>query len=156
MANTGIQFGGDILVYRNTGTDVAPVWEAIGHSTSHSYKGTTAMRNRVHKDDGGATGTKPGRHEPGTISIAGLSTYDGNDFYTLEALRLARERIHLKYSGRPASDPDAVEAVEASGDKYYEAYGYISEVGREDPTEGDSTYSATITLDGVPEEKAVA
>lgn len=155
MANEGVQFGGDILVYRNTGTEVAPVWEAVGHSTSHSYSGSTNMRERVHKDDGGATHVRPGRHAPATISISGLATYDGVDFFTLEQMRLDRDRIHLKYSGRPAADPNVVEATEQDGDKFMEAYGYLSEVGREDPVDGDATYSCTITLDGIPKIKTV-
>jgi hypothetical protein len=155
MANTGVQFGGDILVYQNTGTEETPEWEAFGHSTSHSYSGSTNMRERIHKDDGGTTHIRPGRHAPGTISINGLATYDGVDFYAIEKLRIDRERIHLKYSGRPADDPNTVEFKEDSGDKYMEAYGYITEVGREDTVDGDSTYSCTVTLDGVPTEKEV-
>lgn len=156
MANTGVQFGGDILVYRNTGTEVLPVWGAIGHSTSHSYSGSTNMRERMHKDDGGITHIRPGRHAPGSISINGLATFDGVDFFDLEAIRVARTRVQLKYSGRPAADPNVVEAVEAVGDHYLEAFGYISEVSREDPVDADSTYSCTITLDGVPTQKTVA
>ena len=155
MSNTGVTFGGDILVYRNTGTDIAPVWESFAYASSHSYNGTTKMRQRVHKDDGGATGVRPGRHEPGTIGIQGLVSYDGVDFWTLDKLRKDRERIHLKYSGRPSGDTDVIETTEDVDDKYYEAYGYINEVSREDPVEEDSTYSATITLDGFPTEKTV-
>ncbi len=155
MANTGVRFGGDIMLYQNTGTEAVPVWTPFAHATSHGYKGTTEMRTRVHKDDGGASGTRPGRHAPGTITIAGLSTYDGVDFFGLEAIRQARTRIQVKYSGRPTGDTDAVENVESAGDKYLEGFGYVSEVGEEAPVDGDATYSATITLDGLPTEKEV-
>lgn len=155
MANTGIVFGGDILVFRNTGTAQSPVWAAFAHATSHSYSGSTAMRERSNKDDGGVTGVRPGRHAPGTISIAGLVSYNGVDFYDLDAIRIARTRLQVKYSGRPAADPLIVEVGAVAGDTFYEAFGYLSEVGREDPVDGDSTYSATITLDGVPTEETV-
>ena len=156
MANVGITFGGDILVYRNTGTEQSPVWAAIAHATNHSYSASTAMREVAHKDDGGHTAVRPGRHAPATISISGLVSYDGVDFWDLESLRLAKTKLLLKYGGRPAADPDKVEHVELAGDHYYKASGYLSEVSREDPVDGDSTYSATITLDGKPVESTVA
>lgn len=155
MANAGIVFGGDILLHKNTGTEEVPVWTPFAHSTSHSYSASTNMRERVHKDDGGSTSVRPGRHSPPTISIAGLVSYDGVDFWDLEAMRLAKERVQLKYAGRPAADELIIEVGEAVGDKYYEAFGYLSEVSREDPVDGDSTYSATITVDGKPTLKTV-
>lgn len=150
MANEGIIFGGDILLYENSGTEETPVWTAFAHATTHSRSGSTTMRTRAHKDDGGASGVKPGRHEPGTISISGLKSYDGNDFDALEAKRLARTRIPVKYSGRPALDPDIVETAEATGDTYYTVYAFISKCDTEDPVDGDSTYTAELTMDGVP------
>lgn len=156
MANEGVVFGGDILLYENTGTEEVPVWASFAHATSHSRTGSTNMRETSHKDDGGATGVKPGRHAPGTISISGLKSYGGKDFDDLEEKRLNRERIHVKYSGRPAGDTDAVETVEATGDVYWEVYCYVSECSTEDPHDGNSTYSATLTMDGVPVKKTVA
>ena len=156
MANTGIVWGGDIQLYRNTGTVPAPVWTPFAHATSHSYKGSTAMREQFSKDTGGDTWVKAGKHSPGTISIAGLVTYDGIDFYAVEALRLARTKIQLKYSGRPAADTLYVDVKESSTDKYLEAYGYISECSREDGADADATYSVTITLATKPTISAVA
>jgi len=155
MPNSGVVAGADILLYKNEGTDAEPIWTAYAHGTTLSYSGSTAMRERADKDDGGATRIKPGRHGVTTILIAGLTSYDGSDFFALDQSRLNRERLQVKYSGRPAADTLKIDTVEAEGDFYYEAYGYISECGREDPTEGDSTYSATISLDGVPTKKTV-
>jgi len=156
MANTGVIFGGDIMLYRNTGTDVAPIWTPFAHATSHSYSGSTNMRESSDKDDGGQTTVKPGRHAPSTISISGLKSYDGDDFFALEQARLDREKLQIKYSGRPTGDENAIDTVEDTGDKYMEAYGYVSECGSEDPHDGDATYSATITLSTQPEIKSVA
>jgi hypothetical protein len=150
MSNTGTIFGGDILVYRNTGTEEVPVWEAFAHATSHSYSGSTNMREIADKDDGGDTDVKPGRHGVPTISISGLSSYDGADFWTLEALRQARTKIQYKFSGRPSTDTEFVDAVAATGDKYMTGYAYISECGKEDPLDGEETYSATLTCKGQP------
>lgn len=155
MANTGIIFGGDILLYHNTGTEVAPVWAAFAHATSHSLSESTNMREQAHKDDGGQTLVKPGRHAVGTISISGLTSYEGVDYFTMKDKRNKREKIQVKYSGRPAADTKFIDAKEASGDKYEEGYGYISEISREDPLDGDSTYSCTITLSGGTEIKTV-
>ena len=148
MANTGIVWGGDIQLYRTT--NGGTTWTAFAHATSHSYKGSTAMRETSSKDTGGDTWIKPGKHSPGTISIAGLVTYDGADFYTLEAARLARTLLTLKYSGRPSGDTLAVDTVEATGDKYLTCTGYISECSREDGADADATYSVTITLASKP------
>jgi len=153
--NEGIVAGADILLYINKGTEAEPIWKAYAHGTTQSYSGSTAMRERANKDDGGATSIKPGRHAVITIPIAGLTSYDGDDFFALDQARLNRERLQVKYSGRPTGDTAAIDTVESTGDKYYEAYGYVSECGREDPTEGDGTYSATISLDGKPTLKTV-
>ena len=155
MANTGVVWGGDILLYKNTGTDAAPEWEAFAHATSHSYSGSTNIREQGDKDDGGDTRIKPGRHGLATISISGLKSYDGTDANELESMRQAREKLHFKLSGRPAADEDFIDTVEAAGDKYKEGYGYISEYSEEQPFDGDVTYSATITCDGQPELKSV-
>jgi len=144
------------MLYENTGTDVAPVWSPFAHATSHSRSGTTNMRERAHKDDGGATGVKPGRHTPGTINISGLKSYDGKDYDDLEEKRLNRTRIQYKYSGRPTGDTDAIDTVEDTGDTYWEGYCYVSECSTEDPVDGDSTYSATLTQDGVATKKTVS
>lgn len=153
MANTGIVYGGDIQVYRNTGTEETAVWAAFAHATSHSYSGSTSLREVLTKDTGGKKRVKPGTHETPTISIAGMVTYDGADFFDIEALRIARTRIHVKYSGRPTGDTLKIDTVEATGDKYMEGYGYITECSREDATDADATYSATITLEEQPDIK---
>jgi hypothetical protein len=75
-----------------------------------------------------------------------LVTYDGVDFYALEALRLARTLITLKYSGRPTGDTLVIDTVEATGDKYITCTGYITECSREDAADGDATYSVSVTL----------
>lgn len=153
MANTGTVFGADIQLYENTGTAQAPVWAAFAHATSHSFSASTNMREVSDKDDGGDTKVKPGRHAAATISISGLVSYDGVDFWYLEGKRLARTKLLLKYSGRPAADTKFIDAKESTGDGYYEAEGYISECSREDPHDGESTYSVTITLSGKPTKK---
>ncbi len=155
MANTGVVWGGDILLYKNTGTDVAPEWTAFAHATSHSYSASTNMREQGDKDDGGDTRVKPGRHGIPTISISGLKSYDGTDANDLEDMRQAKERIHYKLGGRPADDTDAIDTVEDTGDKYKEGYAYISEYSEEQPFDGDVTYSATLTCDKQPEIKSV-
>jgi hypothetical protein len=155
MANTGIVYGGDIQLYRNTGTEVSPVWAAFAHATSHSYKGSTALREVTSKDTGGDTWVKPGKHSPSTISISGLVTYDGSDFYVIEAFRLARTKLQVKYSGRPAADTLYIDVKEASADKYLSGYGYITECSREDAADGDATYSVSITMSAKPTISAV-
>lgn len=148
MANTGIIFGNDIVLYHNTGTEQSPVWTPFAHATTHTYSASTNMRERVTKDTGGTTGVKPGIHGVPTIGISGLATYDGIDYHRLEEMRKNRERIHIKRSGRPTGDTGAVDATEVEGDKYEEGYGYVGDVNMEAPVEGDSTYSATISVDG--------
>ena len=156
MANTGVVFGGDILLYENTGTEQAPVWAAFAHATSHSISESTNMREQAHKDDGGETLVKPGRHAAGTISISGLVSYNGKDYHDLKDKRNKREVVLFKYSGRPSADTDFIDAKEATGDKYEEGKGYISEISREDPLDADSTYNCTITMSGVPVIKTVS
>ncbi len=150
MANTGIVQGGDIQLFRNTGTEQTPVWAAFAHATSHSYKGSTAMLDIVTKDTGRNKKKKAGMNEAPTISAAGFVTYDGTDFFALEALRVAGTKLQVKYSGKPTGDTTIVDTVEATGDKFFTGYAYISECGREDPAEGLATYSITLQFETQP------
>lgn len=150
MANSGVIFGADILLYYNTGTEETPAWTAFAHATSHSYKGSTNMREQADKDDGGETAVKPGRHGIPTISISGLKSYDGANGDTIDEIRIARTKIQYKFSGRPSGDTEFIDTVEASGDKYKTGYAYISEYSEDAPHDGDVTYSATLTCSKNP------
>ena len=154
MANTGIVYGGDIQVYRNTGTEETAVWAAFAHATSHSYSGSTSLREVLNQRHGRQE-AREARHARNPNH---LDCWDGNLrrcrlFSTLKRCALHAPAFHVKYSGRPTGDTLKIDTVEATGDKYMEGYGYITECSREDATDADATYSATITLEEQPDIK---
>lgn len=153
--SANVQHGGDIMLYMNTGTDVAPVWTPVAHATSHSITHGMSPREISSKETGSYPEIKPGMHSLSTISISGLATWDGFDYYDLLEKKQNREWIMFKLSGRPSSDTNAPERTEDVGDKYEEGTGLITELSKEAPHDGSATYSCTITVSGKTEIKEV-
>lgn len=155
MANEGYVEGGDILLYYNSGTDVAPVWTPFAGSTSHKYSASLGMREISNKDLAGKKKRKPGTFEAPDITIDGMISYDGADWDLIYGLFSAKTKMLVKYSGRPSADTGKIEAVEVVGDKYLEGNGWFTSVSRDDANDANSTYSATISLETMPTIKTV-
>lgn len=157
MPNTGIQNGGDVLVYINTGTDIAPVWTPIAHCTESSIDDGAEVRDRVTSDTGKYKGRKVGVQEV-TINVSSLTCYDGYSYWDLLALKEAGDSIQLKYSNRPAQDvtDGKAEVSEQTGDKYRQGMFVIQSVSKNDKKNEDSNLSATFLNDGAPETKTAA
>lgn len=145
-----------MLLYYNTGTLITPVWAPFAHSTTHSIKHPTSMREIASKTTGKNTGVRPGKNGVSTLSASGISTYDGADYYTLKGLRDAFTRIHFKLSGRPTADTEFMEVKEVAGDKYEEGFGYIASISRDAPHDNSVTYSVEISIDEDTEIKTVS
>jgi hypothetical protein len=145
---SNVQHGGDVMLYMNTGTTEVPVWTPFAHATSHSISHGMTPREISSKETGSYPEIKPGMHTLSTISISGLATWDGFDYYDLLEKKQDREWITFKLSGRPDGDEDAPERTEEAGDKYEEGTGLITELGKEAPHDGSATYSCTITVSG--------
>lgn len=152
---SNVTHGGDIMLYFNTGTDIAPVWDPIAHATSHSISHSMSPNEVSSKETGKYTEIKPGKHGVSNISISGLHTWDGFDYFDLKEKHDNDEVILFKLSGRPSDDTEVAERSEEVGDKYEEGTGYITEVSREAPHDGNSTYSATIQVIGKTNTKQV-
>lgn len=153
---SNVTHGGDIMLYINTGTASVPIWTPLAHATSHSISHSMAPNEVSSKDTGKNTEVKPGKHGLSTINISGLHTWDGYDYFDLKAIFDDDEEVLFKLSGRPSSDTKVSERAEAAGDKYEEGKGYITELSREAPHDGSSTYSAVITVIGKTTTKVVA
>jgi len=155
-ANAGTIHGNDMILSYNSGTVLVPVWTPIAHATSNGIKHPTSMREIASKTAGKNTNVRPGKHGLSSLSVSGLATYDGANYYTLKGLRDSFSRIQFKISGRPTGDTGYVEVLEAVGDKYEEGYGYIASLSKDDPHDNNSTFSVEITIDGATEIKTVA
>ncbi|WP_347839311.1 phage tail tube protein [uncultured Draconibacterium sp.] len=155
-ANTGFVHGGDILLYQNTGTDVAPVWTPFAHATSHKITHPTNIRTINTKTLGPNTGVKAGLHGQSSLSMSGLKTYDDENYFTLKSLRDNRTRIQFKLAGRPVADTDFFEVNEQSGDSYEEGYGYITSLSSDHPHDANATFEVEIAIDGNTEVKTVS
>jgi hypothetical protein len=155
--NTGIISGGDIMVYVNTGTEAVPVWTPTAHATEHKISHSTELRTRKTKDTGKSSQKKAGEQST-TINISALATYGTHNYFDLRTLQLAGAEVMLKYSGRLAADVTAgkAEVSEQIGDKYEQGKFLITSLERTDPTDADSTMSATFENSGLPEIKTVA
>jgi hypothetical protein len=153
---SAVTHGGDIMLYFNTGTSAVPVWVPGAHATSHSISHSMSPNEVSSKETGKYTEIKPGKHGVSTINISGLHTWDGFDYFDLKEKHDADEVIMFKLSGRPTDDEFVAERAEEVGDKYEEGSGYITEVSREAPHDGNSTYSATISIIGKTETKTVS
>lgn len=155
-ANTGIIDGGDILVYVNTGTDVAPVWSPAAHCTECSIQNSTEIRKRSTKDTGKFAEKRAGEQTT-TISVSALATYGDFNYFSLRSLQLAGAAVKVKYSGRPAADVTAGKAITAEqvGDKYEEGMFIINSVERNDAKDADSTMTAQFENSGAVEIKTV-
>lgn len=149
-----VQHGGDIMLYVNEGTEAVPVWAAIAHATSHSISHSMSPNEVSSKTTGRQTEVKPGKHGASTISISGLATWDGKDYFDLKEKFDTDEKIMFKLSGRTSAE--MIERAEATGDKYEEGYGYITELSKEAPHDGSATYSCTITVVGGTTVRTVA
>ncbi|MGQ1889131.1 phage tail tube protein [Thermophagus sp. OGC60D27] len=148
--------GGDVLLYINTGDESTPVWTPVAHATTHSVTHGMSAQEVSSKDTGRHPNLKPGKHNVSTVSIQGLRTYDGYDYFDLKQIFDANQLVHIKLSGRPSDDPDYFERTEQAGDKYEEGYGYITELSNENAHDGIATYSCTISINGKTEIKTVS
>lgn len=146
--NTGTVHGGDVVLFYNTGTLVTPIWTPIAHATSHSIKHSTSMREIASITTGKDTSVRPGKNSPSALSISGIRTYDGADYYTLKVIRDSFAKIQFKLAGHPTADTIYMEVKEASGDKYETGFGYISSLSADNPNDNSSTYSVEIMIDG--------
>lgn len=155
-ANEGIIDGGDVMLYINTGTDIAPVWTPMFHCKECSIKHSTELRKRMTKDTGKSAQKRAGEQTT-TISVSALTTYGSYNYFDLRALQIAGTPVKLKYSGRPEADVAAGKAdiFEQVGDKYEEGLFIINSVERNDVKNEDSTMSASFENSGAVEIKTV-
>jgi len=146
-ANEDIIDGGDILVYVNTGTALAPTWTPAFHCTECGIDHSTEVRTRKTKNTGKSAQKRAGEQST-TITVSALATYNKTgeiNYFTLREKQLLGEEVMLKYSGRPAADVTAKECdiSEQVGDKYEKGMFIITKVSRNDKKAEDSTMSAT-------------
>lgn len=145
---SNVMHGGDILLFINQGDETTPDWVPIAHATSHDISHSMATIEVSSKETGRHPKIKPGKHGVPQINVSGLATYDGFDYFDLKEKKDANEKIHVKMAGRPSGDTDFFEKTEEDGDRYEVGNGYITELSREHPHDGNSTYSCTISIDG--------
>jgi len=146
-ANEGIIDGGDVMVYVNTGTLLAPVMTPAFHCTECSIDHGTEVRTRKTKNTGKSAQKRAGEQST-NISVSALTCYDKTgvlNYFTLREKQLSGEEVLLKYSGRPAADVTAKECdiAEQVGDKYEEGMFIITKLARNDKKAEDSTMTVT-------------
>jgi len=156
-ANSGIIDGGDVMVYINKGTDIAPDWTPMFHSKECSIKHSTEIRKRMTKDTGKSAKKRAGEQTT-TISMSALTCYGADNYFDLRAMQIAGTEVKLKYSGRPLQDvtDGNAEVSEQVGDKYEEGLFIINSVERNDVKNEDSTMTASFENSGLVEIKTVA
>lgn len=152
-ANTGVIFGGDIMLFINTGTTEVPVWTPGAHATEHSISHSMSPREISSKDTGLFSNIRPGKHGVSTIQISALRTYDGFNYFDLLALKNGGTAIAFKLAGRASGV--AIENVEAGGDEFESGTGYITALDNTNPHDGNSTMTCTISIDGETEIESV-
>lgn len=147
--------GGDIMLFSDEGDSDSPDWQPFAHATSHTITHSMNTNEISSKDTGRWTKTKPGKHGVSTIEVQGLHTWDGFGYFDLKEKKDNQEKVMFKLSGRETDDEDYIERTEEEGDKYEEGSGYITNLSREAPHDGNATYSATISIDGKTDTKEV-
>lgn len=151
-ANTGFIQGQDYVL----SIMVSTTWTPIAHSTSHTLEVNMETRDRSSKDTGKWKGKVAGLLGWSATSES-LALYDGYSFADLKALMDGRTKVQVKLSGRAASvGGDDLYLPQATGDDYYEGYGYITSLSLNAGNAADATCSCTIEGDGELDSKTVS
>lgn len=130
--------GSDIIVYVNTGTTAVTTWSAVAYSTSHKYSGSSETGERAHKDVANPLWPeKYVKKQSVTITVDSLITTeaDKQSFDLINEKWKAGEAVQIKYAPKDSKI--------AAGDKYEQGLFIITSLERNDPTNEDSTLSAT-------------
>lgn len=129
MAQTaGVVNGSEIFIFDSK--------TLILHGTSHTLNQAVATFDASSKDSAGWKYVKPGQ-KSWSASGNHLFAFDAAyGFSQLMALKSNRTKVNVKL------------ATVESTNKYYQGYGYITQLDAEFPNEEGSTYSFTIEGDG--------
>jgi len=113
----------------------------VANATSHSLTSSREMINTTSKDSGGWTNQKPG-----------LRNWGGSGEFLFE--QGAITGYHIMWSKwKNGTEIEVKFSDNTSGNKYYQGFGYISEMPIESPNEDNVTFSITIMGDGELEQK---
>jgi len=133
MATTGI-VGGTILRVYVDGS-------AVAYATSGSFSLSSELRQTVHKDNPGNSWSQgvPST-KSGTISVSAFVSEDGaaNTYETFFDALLAETSLTVTWT------------TDVSGDTYYTASCYVTDLQAEAPVNENATFSATLTVNGLP------
>ncbi len=135
--------GSDIIIYVNKGTTASPTWAAVAYSTSHKYSGSSEMGERAHKDvDNPMWPEKYVKKQSVTITVEALVTNDDevDSWDLLNTTWKAGLPVQVKYAPKDSKI--------TAGDKYEQGMFIITSLERNDPTNEDSTLSATLESSG--------
>lgn len=141
--------GSDIIVYIDKGTGETSSWTPVAYSTSHKLNLSAETAERAHKDiDNPLWPKKYVKKLSGTITCETLVTDEANkeSWDNLNTAFKAAQEVRLKYAPKDSKI--------AAGDKYEEGMFIITALERNDPTNEDSTISATFESSGAIDTKS--
>lgn len=124
--------GTDILLLVNTGTNIAPAYEEVGSQRDVTFDETTEEID-VSSKDSRAKRVLPGRYSAG-ISLEALYVPSDAAYQALQDAMRNGELIKVAKE----DDGDTVETADA----------LITSMSENDPDQGESTISISLTIDG--------
>ncbi len=125
--------GADVLLLVNTGTDEAPVYEAVGSQRGATFEENTAEIDVSSKTGGRAMRVVAGRYDA-TVTLDGLYVPDDNAYQALKAAERAGTLIKIR---RQEEDADLEEAS-----------ALITQISEAAPDQDAATISISLRISG--------
>jgi predicted secreted protein len=145
----GVQRGRDLMLFRNTGTDTAPVWVALGAATSHSLSIQTDNADISNKDTAQFKTVLPGGNISWSISAECMYKLQDTADLIQDIIQGNVYKVAFALLGNP-SDTGVVPpgGWDIDPDHCYLGNAFLSSLSANAPYEGQATYSAEFTGSG--------